>query len=429
MKYYKRIADSTNYLKKDIIYPLSAKEMNKYCVSLAVENFPYEWEEVREIDYLLQEAKKNYPKGTEVYPVYYDGSYGNDPVMVDPKDFREINDTSIDAGIFKFYLYANEVWAKKVETPSTRGEEEFKSYMIDTSKEEYNEFFVYRNTKEEEFVLPEKWYIQRDDSNYNIVNKWFNENQPIDMKWVGNNGLMNYPHYSSNQIPNEREYILKERGYTEITFEEFKRYVLKENMEEREIIGYKLVKPEFRDAVKAIVGEVWFNEYWDNNLKSRGVHFTRSNILYTEYSLAVENKLYHAGVLDLWFEPVYEEKFKVGDWVIGWFQKTDNNYHNIAWEIGEIDGKYVYPKKGNGIHNTRISSIRKATEEEIRKAKYPDISIIGYKAEFFDTYVSFGCQSYKRDFVIQLSDMLEKNNFSMAYRKEVKKIADYYKNK
>ena len=68
---------------------------------------------------------------------------------------------------------------------------------------------------------------------------------------------------------------------------------------EKEIIGYKLIKPEYEGAAAKLIyngdkihGLVQVNSEW--------------------------NILKEAGVLDLWFEPVFKEEktFKVGDWFL-----------------------------------------------------------------------------------------------------------------
>lgn len=68
---------------------------------------------------------------------------------------------------------------------------------------------------------------------------------------------------------------------------------------DKEIIGYRLVRNEMRDAVRAILSDKrWFDSSFDV-LSKEGANFS----IKTEIS----NELEKAGVLDLWFEPVYEE--------------------------------------------------------------------------------------------------------------------------
>ena len=73
----------------------------------------------------------------------------------------------------------------------------------------------------------------------------------------------------------------------------------KKSFEEvKNIIGYKLVKPEYESAVRHIA--------WNDSreLKSmKGIHFHKGSI--------EQYRLEKAGVLDLWCEPVYEELVKI----------------------------------------------------------------------------------------------------------------------
>jgi len=73
----------------------------------------------------------------------------------------------------------------------------------------------------------------------------------------------------------------------------------KKSFEEvKKIIGYKLVKPEYESAVTNII----WNDSRELNLM-KGVHFENDSI--------GKHRLEEAWVLDLWFEPVYEETVKI----------------------------------------------------------------------------------------------------------------------
>ena len=122
----------------------------------------------------------------------------------------------------------------------------------------------------------------------------------------------------------------------------------------KKIVGYKLTKPEYKEAVIKICNYSVFD-------------FKRFKI---EVSEGAVEHLQKAGVLDLWFEPVYEqEEFKVGDWV------TTTTDVSISYEkpkkgevfqITEIKSEFVFFSSNGAVRNDRI---RKATEEEIKKAQ------------------------------------------------------------
>lgn len=75
---------------------------------------------------------------------------------------------------------------------------------------------------------------------------------------------------------------------------------------EKEIIGYKLKNQNLKMAVRAILNndnDRWFDENFDKNLRENGWNFTKSS---SDYG-GVGKDLEEAGVLDLWFEPVYKK--------------------------------------------------------------------------------------------------------------------------
>lgn len=89
-----------------------------------------------------------------------------------------------------------------------------------STKEAYDAQFV---VKEPEFVLPEKWCIKQNISKE--ICDWFNKNGTIAARTTGAYTYLNYPGingYFCDQI---------KPGFTEITFEQFKKYVLKETEE------------------------------------------------------------------------------------------------------------------------------------------------------------------------------------------------------
>lgn len=95
----------------------------------------------------------------------------------------------------------------------------------------------------------------------------------------------------------------------------------KKKMNEKKIIGYKLIRPEYREAVK-IIGDFTNIETFENY---------ELTAFAKDYKI-VKNKLIDAKVLDLWFKPVYEQDevtiggykaIKEGDLVAFGCQKFD----------------------------------------------------------------------------------------------------------
>ena len=88
---------------------------------------------------------------------------------------------------------------------------------------------------EEPFVLPEKWIIRTTKETYDIVNNWFETN-----KYLFCNGYKDYEAwgYRNDKIGVVRYSEKNPEGYTEITFEQFKTYVLNQTKMNKKIIGY-----------------------------------------------------------------------------------------------------------------------------------------------------------------------------------------------
>lgn len=143
------------------------------------------------------------------------------------------------------------------------------------------------------------------------------------------------------------------------------------------LIGYKLVKPEFAKAACMIEGHYSFGE----SIKD-GHTITLIN---REDAF---KKLKEANVLDLWFEPVYEEEFKVGDYCmcicdggngIGFMkgegehliQIVDNSFSSVASGLIESDpwNFIVRDLSQDSPQYRRINAekakLRRATRQEI----------------------------------------------------------------
>lgn len=97
------------------------------------------------------------------------------------------------------------------------------------------------------FVLPERWYLEKKNTsikNWKLVVEYFNTNTTKGRYTTCAEGFF-YPNFRTFKGFMEGEHsggfidCSPYNTYTEITFEQFKNYVLKMN---KEIIGYKLIK-------------------------------------------------------------------------------------------------------------------------------------------------------------------------------------------
>ena len=220
----------------------------------------------------------------------------------------------------------------------------------------------------DEFVVPDKWCVKCTKENYPVLDKWFYEKTKKHRLDSDKCSYWHYPEYCDGYCTYSEIWD----GYKEITFEQFQKNVLKQDDMEKKIIGYNLINPEFEDAYLALCP---IGNYPGRNMGLEADVLRKENII----------ALKKAGVLDLWFEPVYEEE-------------------------------------------------------------YPNITINGYKGEFFNDYVKFGCAEIESKLFIALYNNLDKN-YSTKYSKtnkqfesitigkgtftkeHIKQIAEYYLNK
>ena len=308
---------------------------------------------------------------------------------------------------------------------------------------------------DKEFVLPEKWCVKcitQEEANAVEAHLF---GSPVDNiylpKYVTNKGVSGPGHNPS---------YYKEWNCKEITFEQFKKYVLKtKEMEEKEIIGYKLKEDckQYEEASKKIAG------------------YTNGGFIEFKYFLkqvdsGFISSLKKAGVLDLWFEPVFKERFRIGDWVTwsngvtgrivnhcksfadSWsldvkgdleqynscsesglrlatpeeikktlveeaikrgfkggvkIDKTPLNYSGTAvWTLGSSSSGFIYEPSRDELQWSASQDIvyRNGKWAEILP-NYPQIEINGYKGEFFDWGVKFGCAEIHKNAFIYLNTL------------------------
>jgi len=136
----------------------------------------------------------------------------------------------------------------------------------------------------------------------------------------------------------------------------------------KEIIGYKLIKPEYENTAAKICG-------YPSKLDI--ILFGNGNFLPNSQDYL---KIKEAGVLELWFTPIYKEKeLKVNDYII--FQNLvdeDEHLHNgDVVKITNIRNDSIHEKwikhipdsfTGGGFgYKSYKNNIRKATPEEVKE--------------------------------------------------------------
>jgi hypothetical protein len=197
-----------------------------------------------------------------------------------------------------------------------------------------------------------------------------------------------------------------------------------ENTMEKKIKGYELVKSEYLAPARRILDCMPSNDH-----HPLGIIGHKDDI----------ERLKNAGVLDIWFEPVYIETYNVGDWVyiegtagsLGLPLKSTGDIVQID-EISALDVTFV--RHGKRCASNPANIKRLATESEYKKYLEPKVTIKGYTAKIGETTVTFGCQTYSKEFIIELANCLDNNGLRLMssdtnYKEEILKLRDYYESR
>lgn len=262
--------------------------------------------------------------------------------------------------------------------------------------------------------LPDQWFVLYvDDRPNNDVKEYLNANYKVHANYKVNtkhkiNYIREFTYYGVKKINGQlvhfsSDYINKFKGCLMLTVEEFNK--LKENKmmnenDDKKLIGYRLIKPEYAKAVLAIEGGY-----------AIGSAIADSQILKVSHDTAIR-KLKDAGVLETWFIPVYNtivKPIRNGDWV------KDKNSSNPARQCytataNTIQLRTVFGRADDHTYYD-IKDYRLATKDEIKLAhefKLPTIN--GYMGRIEEELVIYGNDCARID--IQML----KNMFSQNYK-------------
>ena len=210
-----------------------------------------------------------------------------------------------------------------------------------------------------EFELPEKWCIKPETLEQSkLIGKWLDEcfSDVLNQNFYENSGMMGL--YFGNNEPGYVWGYGPSQGFEEITFEQFKKYVLREETMDKKIIGYKLIKPEYEKiALKAL------------GLQSAHKPFIIAGML--GYYVP---KIKELGIMD-WFEPLYEAEFKDGDWVYvlsdcpGGSKLKQGDVGKVTCYDNPTPTFRVITNETKEANWVEPAHVRKATPEEIKAAQ------------------------------------------------------------
>ena len=216
----------------------------------------------------------------------------------------------------------------------------------------------------EGFVLPEKWCIKRNKENDKIVTDFINNYSESKHCYLDYNPKNPYLHYTKGVSSNCKPW----NNYTEITFEQFKKHVLKTEETMRTI-----THTQAQSIIDIACRELKYRlfELWGKDIvmkKSIGISDTYYQAM-RKACTSEQNQL---------FDEIFgsdKPTFKIGDWVYA-ERRSDDDWRDDAkyiptFQIKEFSncGGYARPEAGKttGIH---VNGLRLATQEEIQKAKY-----------------------------------------------------------
>jgi len=180
-------------------------------------------------------------------------------------------------------------------------ENEFDRYLKPSTKEAYDAQFV---VKEPEFVLPDYWCIKVTEENRSLINELRRK------KRIGCKNPIKYDYLSSNNFAGT-SFALG----TEITFEQFKKYVLKEEIVEEKVIE---PLPQFK-----IIETIETITKVENN---EGNQFFIGDVVKTEDGL-------HFKIIGFKYD---ENKTKI-------LAIATDNYPEVVKDINDIE-HYIEPK-------------------------------------------------------------------------------------
>jgi hypothetical protein len=216
--------------------------------------------------------------------------------------------------------------------------------------------------------LPDKWCIKVTEENIDTLSDW-----RVSQRYPCGDRITKVHGYISNTGISERLdkytgawFLSVPLSHTEITFEQFKKYVL--GMKDKKIVGYKL-KDEFKDNIP--VHKAAISIEGCNCFGSRSIH-SRTAIPFGqgydhERSL---KKLTDAGVLDLWFEPVYEEERELP--IIEGYKGEDLQDGKVAYGCKVIFVKTIRELLKIGVSNIEIDDYYVSRKELEQIVEYFD---------------------------------------------------------
>lgn len=172
------------------------------------------------------------------------------------------------------------------------------SFFVDTKRDSKKVILVSDYYDPNGYSAEWQYVIIKDGFISDVDDSYYDKNLPV-ISFEEWQSLPDFPkpEYDPKDVAFKNDYSNSEFNIE--TFETKCGHVYTEN---KEIIGYKLIKPEYKEAVREILkngDSSWFDNF-DSNLIESGYNFVFCDVLNS-----VHNQLETAGVMH-WFSPVYD---------------------------------------------------------------------------------------------------------------------------
>lgn len=286
--------------------------------------------------------------------------------------------------------------------------------------------------------LPKKWCIKTDNMDAEI-REWFRKEEPranflfmLDYYGVGTDSEVVY---QGHKLSGFKLCFSPDNSDTvEITTEEFKRLVLKEELTELPRDGWYIRgSKEFSSSIGDEEDVEGDNDRWgyfkdgDGNWDG---YFLDKLSNKTEISLSdyirLTNKTKQMEKEIIGYKLVKQQFSEAANVLLG----CDSSY----------DGDWIIDSVSD-IELLKKFKVLDLWFDPVYKQKEPQITVNGYKGEFFEEYVKFGCAKISKYIFIHLSsinrDFIENNREIESVtigkgtfsKEQIKEIAEYYQNK
>lgn len=215
--------------------------------------------------------------------------------------------------------------------------DDWKQYFKPSTKEAYDAQFV---VKESEFVFPEKWIIEINDLNREFFQK--ERGGSLDYGFISSE---HYPHGNHKWKGGIWLPINYNDKYTEITFEQFKKYVLKEEI--KKLIPLQLAAIEHPNLVKSKSFEILQKQPITNEIISvanneGNIFMIGDEIISTRSKNKNSNRI--SKIVKFRKNSVNDNILVIGD-----------HYYKTGVSIDKIE-HYIKPKKKINLNNSKFNS-------------------------------------------------------------------------